>query len=74
MHLFMGHCMHLFMGHIVSSLHILKERIFVFMCIGVASTFYRAYFFCMSLVLYLLLTFVVYVYYSPFDWVVFINT
>ena len=26
-------CMHLFMGHIVSSLHILKERIFEFMCI-----------------------------------------
>ena len=25
--------MHLFMGHIVSSLHMLKERIFVFMCI-----------------------------------------
>ena len=24
--------MHLFMGHIVSSLHLLKERIFVFMC------------------------------------------
>ena len=26
-------CMHLFMDHIVSRLHILKERIFVFMCI-----------------------------------------
>ena len=26
-------CMHLFMGHIVSNLHILKERIFVFKCI-----------------------------------------
>ena len=26
-------CMHLIMGHIVSSLHILKERIFFFMCI-----------------------------------------
>ena len=26
-------CMHLFIGHIVSSLHILKERIFVFMWI-----------------------------------------
>ena len=24
--------MHLFMGHVVSSLHLLKERIFVFMC------------------------------------------
>ena len=23
---------HLFMGHVVSSLHLLKERIFVFMC------------------------------------------
>ena len=26
-------CMYLYMGHIVSSLYILKERIFVFMCI-----------------------------------------
>ena len=26
-------CMHLFLGYIVSSLYILKERIFVFMCI-----------------------------------------
>ena len=25
--------MHMFMGHIVSSLHLLKERIFFFMCI-----------------------------------------
>ena len=41
---------------------------------GVASIFYRAEFFCIPLILYFLLTFVMYVYYLPFDWIVFVNT
>ena len=40
---------------------------------GVASIFYRAEFFCVPLILYFLLTFVMYVYYLPFDWIVFVN-
>ena len=108
-------CMHLFMGHILSSLHILKERIFVFIFIlklffkfgffpphllnftqnffcfsyfcrwrklflkhmlfiggvvarhrGSCLYFYRAEFFCVLLVLYFLLSSVMYVYYLLF--------
>ena len=97
-------CICLWVSHIASSLHILKERIFVFMYIlnlffffffslvcvslyfspppkfsrnyffqnlfyfsyfyrrGVASIFYRAYLFYVSLILYFLLTSVVYVF------------
>ena len=40
---------------------------------GFASIFYRAEFFCVPLILYFLLTFVMYVYYLPFDWIVFVN-
>ena len=40
---------------------------------GFASIFYRAEFFCVPLILYFLLTFVMYVYYLPFDWNVFVN-
>jgi len=41
---------------------------------GVVSIFYRVEFFCVSLILYILLPSVVYVYCLPSDWVVFVNT
>ena len=40
----------------------------------VASIFYRVEFFCVSLILYFLLSFVVYVFFIPSDWIVFVNT
>ena len=103
-------CICLWVSHIVSSLHTLKERIFVFMYIlnlffflffslvcvslyfspppkfsrncffqnlfyfsyfyrrGVASIFYRAYLFYVSLILYFLLTSVVYVFCIPSEY------
>ena len=86
----------LFMGHIVPSLHLLKERIFFFVCIlnfvfkfglcvfifptskifpktcfvfpmfigGVVSIFYRVELFCVPLILYLLLIFVAYIFFT----------
>ena len=41
---------------------------------GVASIFYRAEFFCVPFILYFFLSFVVYVFCLPSNWIVFVNT